>query len=393
MKEKEKAPNDLKLNQDLGHWHTGSPIRDASARWTKIDKDLSLHYNSSAVYILAHCKYLGQKLISREIASRFFPDFTTQNISHLSTAAPRPLGRCSSAAYISAHCKNLSQKLISRVIATRFFPEFSTQNISAPFYSSTSVISTSVRRYLDPNQSNSGNNLHGHIVPLPITTSPLIVIAVVTIKLHQYLRLNNHLVPENQYPSSSKASVAIIWRLCGHAGIMIIVKTVSHNLQHVQHEAWEPTAREPPNTNWYVKSYKSDYVYERHKGSTFARHSSINRCSVPQTPVEHHPGEIESSVVIDSLNPNGAPQHSTLLGETSSKSSLDTSVVKDEVNNDVLMVWPSDGIEKASQPPICEASSVVKAPRNCQSAGEALVFHVATGGEMFEHVDPVEDGS
>ncbi|GMH02020.1 hypothetical protein Nepgr_003859 [Nepenthes gracilis] len=74
------------------------------------------------------------------------------------------------------------------------------------------------------------------------------------------------------------------------------------------------------------------------------------------------PDEIESSVAIDPLNPKETLQHSTLLGEASSKSSLDTSE---------------------------EASSVVKAPCKCPCAGEALVFHVSPGGEMLEHVDPL----
>ncbi|GMH07503.1 hypothetical protein Nepgr_009343 [Nepenthes gracilis] len=115
--------------------------------------------------------------------------------------------------------------------------------------------------------------------------------------------------------------------------------------------------------------------------------------SVHPTPVDHQPDEIESCVVIDPLILKGTLQHSTLLGEASSKSSLDMSEVKEEANNDVMVECLSSGNEKASHPPLCEATLVVKAPSKCPCAGEARVFHVSPGGEMLEHVDSAEDGS
>ncbi|GMH27877.1 hypothetical protein Nepgr_029720 [Nepenthes gracilis] len=47
----------------------------------------------------------------------------------------------------------------------------------------------------------------------------------------------------------------------------------------------------------------------------------------------------------------------------------------------------------ASDPPLCEATSVGKDPCNCPCAGEALVFHGPSDGEVSEHGVSAEDGS
>ncbi|GMH02218.1 hypothetical protein Nepgr_004057 [Nepenthes gracilis] len=111
------------------------------------------------------------------------------------------------------------------------------------------------------------------------------------------------------------------------------------------------------------------------------------------TPVDHQLDEMESCVVIDPLNPKGTLQHPSLLGEASTKSSLAMSEVKEVANDDVMMERPSSGNVKASHPPLCEATSVVKYPCKCPCAGEALVFHVSPSGGVSELVDPAEDGS
>ncbi|GMH11630.1 hypothetical protein Nepgr_013471 [Nepenthes gracilis] len=85
-------------------------------------------------------------------------------------------------------------------------------------------------------------------------------------------------------------------------------------------------------------------------------------------PNDHQLDEIESYAVIDPLDSKETLQSPTLIGEASSKSSLDSAEEKDG-----LVERPSSGNMMVPHPPLCEAISAVEDPCNCPCAGEVLV--------------------
>ncbi|GMH27104.1 hypothetical protein Nepgr_028947 [Nepenthes gracilis] len=107
-------------------------------------------------------------------------------------------------------------------------------------------------------------------------------------------------------------------------------------------------------------------------------------------PNDHQLDEIESCAVIDPLDSKKTLRSPTLIGEASSKSSLDLSKEKEVAICEGLVEGPSSGNMMVPLPPLCEAISAVEDPCNCPCAGEVLV---PSGGEVSEQVVPAKDGS